>query len=101
GIRDFHVTGVQTCALPICAAGFAVLGAGMVLSGLTDRALRWPILTLGLAALLGTVVIYRALRQLVGARTPTAWQLAELAVLCLRSEERRVGKARRSRWLPE
>src|SRR5690606_40302208 len=21
GIRDFHVTGVQTCALPICAAG--------------------------------------------------------------------------------
>lgn len=70
-------------ALLRCAAGFAVLGAGMVLSGLTDRALRWPILTLGLAALLGTVVIYRALRQLVGARTPTAWQLAELAVLCL------------------
>src|SRR5690606_39774115 len=21
GIRDFHVTGVQTCALPICTAG--------------------------------------------------------------------------------
>src|SRR5690606_40500284 len=21
GIRDFHVTGVQTCALPICSAG--------------------------------------------------------------------------------
>src|SRR5690606_40890053 len=23
GIRDFHVTGVQTCALPICSAGSA------------------------------------------------------------------------------
>src|SRR5690606_40713072 len=27
GIRDFHVTGVQTCALPICV-GYALLVAG-------------------------------------------------------------------------
>src|SRR5690606_40686402 len=25
GIRDFHVTGVQTCALPICAAAIGLL----------------------------------------------------------------------------
>src|SRR5436309_10023383 len=27
GIRDFHVTGVQTCALPICKREFILLGA--------------------------------------------------------------------------
>src|SRR5690606_11191164 len=27
GIRDFHVTGVQTCALPICSSGEAVYAA--------------------------------------------------------------------------
>src|SRR5271165_7057447 len=26
GIRDFHVTGVQTCALPICAGGMVNRG---------------------------------------------------------------------------
>src|SRR5690606_16704429 len=28
GIRDFHVTGVQTCALPICRRGFPIGLAG-------------------------------------------------------------------------
>src|SRR5690606_40162516 len=28
GIRDFHVTGVQTCALPICAVGGWTLSRG-------------------------------------------------------------------------
>lgn len=70
-------------ALSRCALGFALLGAGLVLSGLADRSLRWPMLTLALAALVGTVVIYRALRQLVGAHeTPLAWQVTEIVVLC-------------------
>ena len=70
-------------ALARCASRFVLLGAGMVLSGVTDRSARWPILTLGLAALVGTVVIYRALRQLVGAReTPVVWQVLEISVLC-------------------
>src|SRR5690606_40619360 len=39
GIRDFHVTGVQTCALPICrqpgaAEDPALPGGGLALSGL-------------------------------------------------------------------
>src|SRR5690606_41122984 len=34
GIRDFHVTGVQTCALPICAAGLLVV--------LVERLVLWP-----------------------------------------------------------
>lgn len=70
-------------ALLRCALGFTLLGAGMVLSGVTDHAMRWPMLTLALAALVGTVVIYRALRQLVGAReTSPVWQVLESAVLC-------------------
>src|SRR5690606_41065843 len=33
GIRDFHVTGVQTCALPISA---------VCVSTITNRSARWP-----------------------------------------------------------
>src|SRR5690606_40893341 len=35
GIRDFHVTGVQTCALPICLTGVAgiVIGDAEVVHG--------------------------------------------------------------------
>src|SRR5256886_4584395 len=79
GIRDLTVTGVQTCALPICrwiarnAHGFAeaVIG-GWQLSGLA----RW---TSGFPVTISN-----------GATWPTNW----------RSEERRVGKECRSRWSP-
>lgn len=71
-------------ALSRCALGFALLGAGMVHSGLVARTERWPILTLALAALVGTVVIYRALRQQVGARPlRKRWRIVEIAALCL------------------
>src|SRR5690606_18409200 len=33
GIRDFHVTGVQTCALPICRAGLGALLLGKPAAG--------------------------------------------------------------------
>src|SRR5690606_41718652 len=36
GIRDFHVTGVQTCALPICANGDGSLAQNQ--TGATPRA---------------------------------------------------------------
>lgn len=67
-----------------CALGFAVLGAGMVLSGLVERTARWPTLTLALSAVVATLVIYRALRQLVGVPPiPRARRLSEIAALCL------------------
>src|SRR5690606_39427572 len=37
GIRDFHVTGVQTCALPISDAVRVRLITGMLERGLGDR----------------------------------------------------------------
>src|SRR2546425_4336394 len=84
GIRDKLVTGVQTCALPICA------GAGLVL----DDYLR--------AELLAQGDRHRApqyVRDAAGGKADHhAYRLA--GVIGLRSEERRVGKECRSRWSP-
>src|SRR5690606_40706656 len=98
GIRDFHVTGVQTCALPISnshllrvlslrlpsAQGiseFAIgtLGAGVGAQHVEGRG-RGGDLTVQL--LDGCFVLLYPYRQ-------------------PRSEERRVGKECRSRWSPE
>src|SRR5947209_12111462 len=68
GIRDIGVTGVQTCALPICRAAVHRYWRGHVRAGL-----------------------YAAGRE----AGRTEWQrLGRLE----RSEERRVGKECRSRW---
>src|SRR5690606_40425740 len=79
GIRDFHVTGVQTCALPICPA----VSAGEDFDGYPQR-------RFGRGA--------RASRVLAagfpGAGRPGAWAIEELfdPPVSGRSEERRVGK---------
>src|SRR5690606_40373543 len=77
GIRDFHVTGVQTCALPISDEADARLRANP--AGLRD---------------LKTVLEYR----LQHTRTRPMSLLPELAGPLARSEERRVGKEPSSRW---
>src|SRR2546427_1208061 len=81
GIRDLTVTGVQTCALPICALPIP-RGHGEVRSG--DE------------------------RERAGARVHDGDPLPRRALLLERiaaagrerSEERRVGKECRSRWSP-
>src|SRR5258708_11311272 len=73
GIRDDLVTGVQTCALPICGNAkheFLVRLMGML----------WPTLELMLG-IATVIVLWLGGRQ-------------------VRSEERRVGKECRSRWSP-
>src|SRR5690606_39744563 len=85
GIRYFHVTGVQTCALPI----YAIRDAGTVQHvRRTDRALAHP-----------ARGIWRNRTQ--GRRRDQPW-----TVLCAglsqppgRSEERRVGKEWRNCWV--
>src|SRR5256885_10866860 len=84
GIRDYKVTGVQTCALPISerrprVARIAARGAR---SG-NGRRPRPP----------GMILVVA---------TGNAGKLVELRELLvtLRSEERRVGKECRSRWSP-
>src|SRR5206468_9382938 len=77
GIRDLIVTGVQTCALPISALGFARGGAKLVL---VDRDTEAGEATAGVVRQQGGDVRFVA------------------ADVTKRSEERRVGKECRSRW---
>src|SRR5438128_6859670 len=72
GIRDATVTGVQTCALPICPPA----------KESNHLALRMG-------------------RGLLGWRTGKAGERSLSAAHRSRSEERRVGKECRSRWSPD
>src|SRR5256885_3919335 len=86
GIRDYKVTGVQTCALPICIAD---VGGKLGQAGnLAHHAVR------GFLPVVGHLY-----------RQHAPWrQLGEQAgyqrFMLPRSEERRVGKECRSRWSP-
>src|SRR2546427_8787768 len=78
GIRDLTVTGVQTCALPICAGACH----GMLLHPLV-RLFAWR------------ARFHQVLQKLPGEdQAPRGFEIAQ------RSEERRVGKECRSRWSP-
>src|SRR5204863_1070692 len=95
GIRDLYVTGVQTCALPICprllrrvgAAGVDVVGYDIDERKARALARETEIVcTADRAAVLdGGILVH-----FVAVPTEHA-----------RSEERRVGKEVRSRWWPE
>src|SRR5690606_40670955 len=97
GIRDFHVTGVQTCALPISFSGSEDLGGGLAATFRLSH--RFDVetggvesggkpfwhdeATVGLKGDFGRIRLGRALSAI--------WS---------RSEERRVGKECRSGWAP-
>src|SRR2546430_8925344 len=84
GIRDLTVTGVQTCALPICATAL-----------LPERdPVRLELLCELGVALRGAGELRRA-EETLAAAAETGDRRTEL-----RSEERRVGKECRSRWSP-
>src|SRR2546427_8970216 len=87
GIRDLTVTGVQTCALPICTRCACSPGcrpcSELKGSGSTSKApAPWGARAPGWRR--------RAPTDLLSSSTRRAW----------RSEERRVGKECRSRWSP-
>src|SRR5207253_8306170 len=97
GIRDGHVTGVQTCALPICVAGFLEAPDLGVFKGSTRKYVRtlwdrwWPH-----RDAMQRMVLLSKVWRLSGTR-PLNHPQRRLAAL--RSEERRVGKeARSARW---
>src|SRR5690606_40942882 len=89
GIRDFHVTGVQTCALPILPHQGAIAEH-------PERALRAQL------SPLCCELKYHGHHAVQVALALSRHQTIELEdVLPVRSEERRVGKECRSRWTPE
>src|SRR5439155_18017760 len=90
GIRDGHVTGVQTCALPICCdipvrPAFAALSRGR-----TDRSVRTHPPARSGGATVASVWLLRF--------SPSATKPEAFTSSTKRSEERRVGKECRCRW---
>src|SRR3712207_7923606 len=81
GIRDIGVTGVQTCALPICPRARARRAAYPMAEGPPESESRLE---------------ERRLRAILESATDYAIITTDLE----RSEERRVGKECRSRWSP-
>src|SRR5260221_8926245 len=86
GIRDHCVTGVQTCALPIC---LSTIGS----------------ISLGIAIVAGKNLVPNPAAGMIAFRTFLAIpsivpRLVDRATNPMRSEERRVGKECRSRWSP-
>src|SRR5690606_39940154 len=83
GIRDFHVTGVQTCALPISIVAFDVPGCRDVVRH-GDTGLLAPFGDVeGLARSIDSLCMDERLRRRMGRRGRE---------VVARSEERRVGK---------
>src|SRR5207302_8393423 len=86
GIRDFHVTGVQTCALPI----FALMLIPFIAKGKARRPVEGP-----LNAAMGVFgLAFIWWMSVVG----IADIIFAYEVQPFRSEERRVGKECRARW---
>src|SRR5690606_40194479 len=94
GIRDFHVTGVQTCALPI----LELQRQGVQLAALSGRPLTQ------VRRLLNPLQI-----AVGGSHGAQVWFGSDRSISIvrsvppdmMRSEERRVGKECRSRWAQE
>src|SRR5690606_40194956 len=84
GIRDFHVTGVQTCALRSIDAALDPVETATWLQAIVDATY--------LNARPGYSPLPELQRTVLGYLTPRTQQG--------RSEERRVGKECRSRWSP-
>src|SRR5690606_39581032 len=97
-IRDFHVTGVQTCALPICIVGrlkdmFIVGGFNAYPAEIENALLRHP--DVRQAAVVG--IPDERLGEVGAAFVVTASGDPAAADDIRRSEERRVGEEERSR----
>src|SRR5690606_40588585 len=100
GIRDFHVTGVQTCALPIYEEEHEQGRA-------PERERHAEQGQVGVAARCGRLeqprhrlVQSRLVDDAVGPAEAAGRGFRRDELLVARSEERRVGKECRTRWMP-
>src|SRR5207253_8079652 len=84
GIRDGHVTGVQTCALPICIVQPVRLAGAIVNQPAQTFVDQYQLIDAGAPAVAGLAARCASDRAIQALRR--------------RSEERRVGKERGARW---
>src|SRR5205807_7216698 len=87
GIRDYKVTGVQTCALPISCA----------CTGATPTTSRQPRPQTTFARVLGP--IHMTIPRCFQSKNAGRYSILRAKNISRRSEERRVGKEWRSRWV--
>src|SRR5690606_40181291 len=96
GIRDFHVTGVQTCALPILFKDLMPRSDEVWELKTADlRIFGWLYRPRKFIAVVGGYA-----DDYKGAHNKQNYEDAKRKVLRCRSEERRVGKECRCRWSP-
>src|SRR5256885_7503053 len=86
GIRDYKVTGVQTCALPIFQVGMTLFAELAQEDEPPHTTVRRAVRTALAVGAVGTIIVLAAAGPVLS--------------LLGRSEERRVGKECRSRWSP-
>src|SRR5690606_39983051 len=92
GIRDFHVTGVQTCALPISDGS---LNFGILFATTTTSEGSFMLTTCLPFGSIGTVSVLDSESRILRPLPST------VVISASRSEERRVGKECRSRRAPD
>src|SRR5207253_7058957 len=98
--RDGHVTGVQTCALPILPRGARVADALARAGGATRKA-QLELVNLAAPIADGEQVVFprRGSASVTGSADPgAAAGPVHLSTATLRSEERRGGEGGRARW---
>src|SRR5262249_56768545 len=97
GIRDWSVTGVQTCALPICLADAS---APLICSGYQQRISQSA--KGNLMQIKGAEASAKrgAINDCSGSHSVIRQCPFNVRLVQKRSEERRVGKECRSRWSP-
>src|SRR5690606_40954608 len=97
GIRDFHVTGVQTCTLPICTQNVSISATA---TGFTSANLNVQVTDNDANPALTLSAISSTISETNGATTATVSRSGNnTQPLVVRSEERRVGKEGKCRWL--
>src|SRR5207249_6364918 len=92
GIRDRNVTGVQTCALPICIDPPFAIGQRALFARSAGGNLLWDCVPLLDPA------VEECFQALGGISAIAISHPHYYASMVQRSEERRVGKESRSRW---
>src|SRR5262249_60060858 len=95
GIRDWSVTGVQTCALPIWGGIQPPWVWSIVSLHALGYPLDHPVIVRALAGLDSFTIEDEGGRRIEACQSPV-WDTG-LALLALRSEERRVGEEGKSR----
>src|SRR5690606_39438321 len=94
GMRDFHVTGVQTCALPI----FVVAAAWMGKLKTVAQSVAITLALLPLADVLGPAAPVAYWVNVITMTVAVVLTIVSGIDYVVRSEERRVGQEGRARW---